>query len=547
MQFIAVDWSGNARDARKHIWIAVVRDGELVFLENGRDREEVGKFLEGWALQADRTVVGLDFAFSMPEWFLRHKNLGSATELWELAASEGEKWLAESPPPFWGRKGTHPPETHLRWRADEIAIPATAGISPKSVFQIAGAGAVGTGTVRGLPLLAILGRAGFSIWPFDPPSSRTVIEIYPRLLTGPVKKSDQSHRVAFLDSDRWKMSEAFRTLAASTEDAFDAAVSAFVMAENEHRLAELGQTADPTTRLEGKIWYPANLPVHVWSVPKPVTPPGRLTLEVLGEHESPGLRQPPPNPADGSDGGSDRLRIVTWNMSHWQQRQAAERAWSFLLNDLAPDVALVQEAVPLVRNEFTLWREIPGKGNWGTGIVTRGLPIREFELETISHPGAMIVGEVTLPGGRELTAISIYGALEKPLRAKAAKPESYATTSMQRMLSDLTFLLDGVYGRRPIVMGGDTNVSTQLPPPWTAHHQAVIDRIAAFGLIDCLALSHDGHVQTQRHPRSKVAWQNDYLYVSKDLRSKIRSCEPIATETAWSLSQHCPVLLELHI
>jgi hypothetical protein len=219
-------------------------------VQNGRDRSEVFKFLNAFAFGMGPTVIGLDFAFSMPEWFLREKKLGSARELWELASREGEQWLAESPPPFWGRKGTHPPEPPLRWRANEIAIPATAGISPKSVFQIAGAGAVGTGTIRGLWLLANLSPA-FSIWPFNPPGERLVVEIYPRLLTGPVKKSDQAHRVAYLDSDRWKMTDSLRTLAASSEDAFDAAISALVMAEHEDLFANLVQAQDPITLLEG--------------------------------------------------------------------------------------------------------------------------------------------------------------------------------------------------------------------------------------------------------------------------------------------------------
>jgi exonuclease III len=234
-------------------------------------------------------------------------------------------------------------------------------------------------------------------------------------------------------------------------------------------------------------------------------------------------------------------------MSYWQQRRAAKQAWAFLLDELKPDIALVQEALPLVENEFTLWHEIPGKGIGGTGIVTRGLPIREFDLETASHPGAAMVGEVELPGGGTLTAISIYGALEYPTRPGKGKSEGYATTSIHRILSDLTFLLDGWYGRRSIVMGGDTNISTQLPPPWTAHHQAVIDRIAAFGLVDCLSLFHTGHVQTQSHNTSKVPWQNDYIYVSKGLRKSVRACDPEATQAAWSLSQHCPVLLELEV
>jgi Protein of unknown function (DUF429) len=259
VQFVAVDWSGDAKYARKHIWTAIVRDGELVELEEGRDRDELAAFLATLARKDEQTVIGLDFAFSMPEWFLRQNNLGSAHELWDLAAREGERWLAESPPPFWGRKDTHPPDRALRWRVAETTIPATSGISPKSVFQIAGAGAVGTGTIRGLPLLAMLSRSEFSIWPFDPSSRARVVEIYPRLLTGPVTKSDQAHRTAYLESDRWKTSQSLRTLAASTEDAFDAAVSAFVMAEHEHLLSDLVQAVDPVTRLEGQIWYPPDL------------------------------------------------------------------------------------------------------------------------------------------------------------------------------------------------------------------------------------------------------------------------------------------------
>jgi hypothetical protein len=59
----------------------------------------------------------------------------------------------------------------------------TEGESPfaaKSVFQIGGAGAVGTGSVRGMPLLAALSADGFSVWPFEDASERMVIEIYPR-------------------------------------------------------------------------------------------------------------------------------------------------------------------------------------------------------------------------------------------------------------------------------------------------------------------------------------------------------------------------------
>jgi hypothetical protein len=44
--------------------------------------------------------------------------------------------------------------------------------------------------------------------------------------------------------------------AAGSEDAFDAAVSALVMAAHIEEIEALQQTADPIELLEGRIWVP---------------------------------------------------------------------------------------------------------------------------------------------------------------------------------------------------------------------------------------------------------------------------------------------------
>jgi hypothetical protein len=67
------------------------------------------------------------------------------------------------------------------------------------VFQINRAGAVGTGSLRGMPILRQLHDEGFSIWPFDTSGWPRVIEIYPRLLTDVVKKSNRASRVQYLN------------------------------------------------------------------------------------------------------------------------------------------------------------------------------------------------------------------------------------------------------------------------------------------------------------------------------------------------------------
>ena len=130
-----------------------------------------------------------------------------------------------------------------------------AGITPKSVFQIGGAGAVGTGSIRGMPYLRNLRQAGFGIWPFDPPARLTVIEIYPRVLTGPVKKSDRTERERYLAG--WNIPEYLRRRTIDSEDAFDAAVSALVMSRHADDLVSLQPATDPDIRLEGSIWVPS--------------------------------------------------------------------------------------------------------------------------------------------------------------------------------------------------------------------------------------------------------------------------------------------------
>jgi hypothetical protein len=220
---MAIDWSGAISGAAKKIWLAESRSGQLVRLECGRDRDQIAALLIDEARQDPALLVGLDFAFSLPAWYLAELGLASAHDLWALADRDAERWLTSCQPPFWGRLGRGKPDLVEHFRRTERDVPTTAGISPKSVFQIGGAGAVGTGSLRGMRLLHRLSDAGFSVWPFDLPSLPCVIEIYPRPLTGPVKKSDPAIRAQYLAIHFPALDPPIAQTASSSEDAFDAA------------------------------------------------------------------------------------------------------------------------------------------------------------------------------------------------------------------------------------------------------------------------------------------------------------------------------------
>jgi hypothetical protein len=254
MRVLAVDWSGKDKRPEESVWLAEVEDGQLVRLENGRSREALIAHLIELGTDDQRIAVGLDFAFSFPRWWCDAQGWRRATDVWAAMDADGERLLASCEFPFWGRAGK-PNMVPLgqRYRRGETTSTPTA----KSVFQIGGAGAVGTGSLRGMALLPRLVEAGWSIWPFAPVGWPLAFEIYPRALTGPVNKSRWRARHEYMQARFAGQRATLLERAAGSEDAFDAAVSALVMAERPDQLASLpSATGDEYAAIEGRIWVP---------------------------------------------------------------------------------------------------------------------------------------------------------------------------------------------------------------------------------------------------------------------------------------------------
>lgn len=246
--FVAVDWSGRATGERPHLWLAEVAGagGGPGRLWNASRAQAADALL---ALAGEDVVIGLDFSFSMPAWFLHEQCIKSVDDLWRDGARL-ERWLADCAPPFWGKPGRRRPSAPGDRDPLRVTERAAGRPQPKSVFQIGGAGSVGTGSLRGFPLLDRLRRAGFSIWPFDPPTRPLVVEVWPRHHTvPPIVKSQAAARAAYSGiPPNW------RPLTDATENAFDAAVAALGMAARAHEFTLLPHITDPTIGLEGWIW-----------------------------------------------------------------------------------------------------------------------------------------------------------------------------------------------------------------------------------------------------------------------------------------------------
>ncbi len=295
-RLVAVDWSGDKGPGqRKKIWAGVwTRTGEgaqgRYRLENGRSREELAAWLIELAEETPGMVVSIDCCFSYPAWFLREHGCASVFDFWRhVAAGHGERWLGttcaehERDLRFWGKPHKRPAEfcgqgyqTMMRrtdWEnkieqglegGDPERAAKMKGITPKSPFQIGGSGSVGTGSLRAMPWLLHLREHGFRVWPFEDadPKRPLLVEMYTRLLTGAVKKSNAAARKNYLSARRKEdalyaaLPRSAVTKALGSEDAFDALVCCVEMVRWQGEFAGLRATCDETLRLEGITWRP---------------------------------------------------------------------------------------------------------------------------------------------------------------------------------------------------------------------------------------------------------------------------------------------------
>ncbi len=236
-RFVAVDWSASSTPTlgRDSIWIAV-RDVGDVRVENVATRAAAEDLLVELLLTEpeNRTLIGVDFSLGYPAGTAAALGLlGQAwAEMWALladlvsddhrngnnrfaVAAELNHRITGRAAPFWGcppalasptLTTTKPDDSGAlpAWREVEVVLRCQ-GRRPFSSWQLLGAGAVGSQSLLGIPVVGRL-RARFAerveVWPFSTglrmpdvsAGSVIVAEVWPSLLN--VRRSTDTVRDA---------------------------------------------------------------------------------------------------------------------------------------------------------------------------------------------------------------------------------------------------------------------------------------------------------------------------------------------------------------
>lgn len=264
--------------------------------------------------------------------------------------------------------------------------------------------------------------------------------------------------------------------------------------------------------------------------------------------------------------------VLVWNMGMGSpSSRSDETTWSRLselIDEWSVDVALLNEvSTSSLRDVHDAVYEVWGtRGrdrkhrDWSTAVLSRHGPTEIRDAQAVSYrgrkpnvrfensrPGSWIAASVRVPEVGDVTCVSLYGLTDELSEA-----------SVHRSLSELSPLFsDPRYGER-LLLGGDLNTSTQWPKgPHLDGDVALLERIEAYGLIDCLAtrrpagrlsdcrctLDECTHTMT-RHDPNHPGLQVDYLFASAALvvDDRLTKCDALPNSEWLEFSDHAPIV-----
>ena len=263
------------------------------------------------------------------------------------------------------------------------------------------------------------------------------------------------------------------------------------------------------------------------------------------------------------------MRVVSWNMAYWSHRRHHEQAWRWIIDELSPDVLLVQEAVIpewVQRRWGVHWTRAyeTGRQPWGTGLVTScafepaRVPALDDWFRSIpaSVPGNpakagihqadnwFACAHVELPRiGRTLLG-SVHSP-SFPIERSRLRGVDVSAMKLKRN-PDLWFLDVLFHFLRPrlgqrLVVGGDFNASRLLDTTLGERgNNEFFDRIGDEGFVSLHRLFHDADERTY-FKLGRAPHQLDYLYADAPAAATCRAC---TVHPCGDLSDHAALVAD---
>jgi exonuclease III len=285
------------------------------------------------------------------------------------------------------------------------------------------------------------------------------------------------------------------------------------------------------------------------------------------------------------------MRVITWNINGANEKS---RVWNYLLSELKPDVALLQEVgrnheeIEEIKEAFNVKskRATCEKGEdqtFYTAILVKGEIVEELRLSS-EYPwvndeleffkGNLLAYRVKI-GDLLINVVSVHspawsidkkrltGVDTSPVRLKSKRSRIWATEILWSALSNKNTFSDN----EKWIVGGDFNSSETFDPEWqdknrellekkgiknifrSGGNKEIIDRMYALGFRECLRESNNGKpvpTYKNKYPNAYVIHQMDHLYVRNLPGFNCRVGDQSIIIGKSPLSDHLPIIADFN-
>lgn len=243
------------------------------------------------------------------------------------------------------------------------------------------------------------------------------------------------------------------------------------------------------------------------------------------------------------------MRVVTWNMNYWKRPATHAEAWDFVLNELRPDIALVQEAaVPDGTGYEVLSTKAVDRGTlkesvWGSAILSRvGKPETKVALSAadVAARGAVQIASCAIAGLGTTTLANIHSRL--------GEGTVKVIPNLRRTFEIIMCELQDRF-----IVGGDLNTGRLLGRVYPKEylHAAFWDEVDRSKLKESLPggleerQSYWGHGNDNKGPTRDML-QDDHLFFDAETIQQVGECRVWDTKKVRALSDHGPVVADLN-
>lgn len=218
-------------------------------------------------------------------------------------------------------------------------------------------------------------------------------------------------------------------------------------------------------------------------------------------------------------------------------RKSHGEAWDYLLQELRPDVALVQEAlvskIDEARSEHSVTVcDLGPNVVAGTAVLVRGFETSVAPPIAVSPHTYAVTAEIRTPGG-PLSVVSVH---------------VYPGEEQHADLARLVELLGSTFADLPVLVGGDFNSARRFDEVYGGkRHRTFFAAMETAGLHEVHWGIHGREIQSFWGRQTKEAYQDDHFFVTNAWAPRIVSCTVIDNDVVRRVSDHGPVVMELDV